>query len=300
MRNAGFERLVAPLLLLWATLAHADPAPVMSAIPAHPALWVVHSQTATAYLLGSIHILPANIDWRTPEISADIAASDICVFEAPIDESGQAAGLEFIKSHAMLHDGVTLPSLLNRRTLGDYQKALSLTHASPQYLEHLQPWFAGVVLEVAFMEQQHYSADSGVDRKVFAIARSEGKIVRYFETVDQQLALLVPDNKKLELSEFDSELKELQTESDELGPMVDAWTHGNAAEVGRLVNADLEADPDARKVLLDDRNKAWVTQLRTMLSEQHTYFITVGAGHLAGPRGVPALLRKAGYRIVGP
>jgi uncharacterized protein YbaP (TraB family) len=37
-----------------------------------------------------------------------------------------------------------------------------------------------------------------------------------------------------------------------------------------------------------------------MLAEPHTYFITVGAGHLLGPKGVPALLRAKGYRVEGP
>jgi uncharacterized protein YbaP (TraB family) len=280
--------------------APAEPSPLVAKIAAHPALWVIHSKNATAYLLGSVHVLPPNIDWRTPAVDAAIANSDTFVFEAPLDESGQAAGQEFIRTHGTLPPETALPSLLNAQTLADYRKALSLTQAPPDSLDHLRPWLATIVLELALIRAEHYSPDSGVDRQVFAVAKSEGKTFAYFETVEQQLAMLVPTNPKLELAEFDTDLKEIQTESDELGPLVDAWSHGDAARVGSLLNADLESDPAARKALLDDRNAAWVTQLKPMLSERHTYFITVGAGHLAGPNGVPALLRKAGYRVDGP
>jgi uncharacterized protein YbaP (TraB family) len=37
-----------------------------------------------------------------------------------------------------------------------------------------------------------------------------------------------------------------------------------------------------------------------MLKEKHVFFITVGAGHLTGPTGVPALLRKDGFKVEGP
>ena len=63
-----------------------------------------------------------------------------------------------------------------------------------------------------------------------------------------------------------------------------------AAQQGRA-----HGDPVAyaRKLLLDDRNVRWMPQIQAMLKEKHTFFITVGAGHLTGPKGIPALLRKA-------
>ena len=42
------------------------------------------------------------------------------------------------------------------------------------------------------------------------------------------------------------------------------------------------------------------TKISALLDEPKTYFITVGAGHLAGPRGVPALLRAKGFKVDGP
>ena len=82
--------------------------------------------------------------------------------------------------------------------------------------------------------------------------------------------------------------------------MVTAWANGDQAKLDELINGDLDQFPKARKLLLDDRNLRWVPQIEAMLKEKHVFFITVGAGHLTGPKGVPALLRKAGYQVSGP
>ena len=66
--------------------------------------------------------------------------------------------------------------------------------------------------------------------------------------------------------------------------MVKAWSKGDQAELDRLINGDLDQFPQARKELLDDRNPRWVPKIEAMLKEKHVFFITVGAGHLTGPR----------------
>lgn len=272
----------------------------MARIMANPAVWIVRGDNATAYLFGSIHLLPTNVEWRTARVVAAMAESDTFVFEAPLDETGTLATSEFIREHGRLPDDLTLPSMLDAKTLEDYRKALAVTHVAPESLAHLRPWLAALILEVAFIRAEHYSPESGVDRQVFAIAKQEKRAIRYFETINRQLSLLMPQNSRLELSEFDTVLKEFESQPNEIGPLVDAWSHGDETRLGKLLNADLGGEPGAKKTLIDDRNKAWVGELTAMLAEHHTYFITVGAGHLAGPKGVPALLRARGFSVEGP
>ena len=65
------------MLLLGSPARSAQPAaaPVMASIKAHPALWIVHSAAGSAYLFGSIHILPPNIDWRSQPVEQALATS---------------------------------------------------------------------------------------------------------------------------------------------------------------------------------------------------------------------------------
>src|SRR5271155_1467853 len=59
-------------------------------IHATPAMWVVHGPKGTAYLLGSIHALPKNIEWQTPAIKAAIKKSQAFVFEVPMAEDSRS------------------------------------------------------------------------------------------------------------------------------------------------------------------------------------------------------------------
>lgn len=283
-----------------AAAAESDATTRMADIAAHPALWTVHSKAATAYLFGSIHLLPSNIDWHTQAIDTAIASADVFVFEAPMDDAGKAAIANFIAQHGSLPAGTTLTSLLPPKTRKDYGQALALTQISPTALDHERPWLASIMLDVGFLQRLHYMVDGGVDRQIYAIAERRKKRVRAFETPEQQLALFMPKNEKLEIAEFDADLKQFQSEQGTIGAMVDAWGAGDVKAVGRLMNKDLDSVPGAKKLLIDDRNAAWVKQIDTMLGEHAVYFITVGTGHLAGPRGVPALLRAQGYTVDGP
>jgi uncharacterized protein len=152
----------------------------------------------------------------------------------------------------------------------------------------------------AQMAKLHFGREDGVESVLADMAVRGHKQTRYLETIAEQFTLLAPDSGDLELEEFEAGLKDLRDVGSELEPMVKAWSMGNQAELDRLINGDLDQFPQARKELLDDRNARWVPKIEAMLKEKHIFFITVGAGHLTGAKGVPALLRKAGYKIEGP
>ncbi len=301
LRHSLLAMLMGAVWMFLAPFAAAADAPVrMADIAAHPALWTVRSNAATAYLFGSIHLLPANVNWHTKAIDTALDAADIFVFEAPMDDAGKAAVAEFVRQHGSLPSGTTLSSLLGKDALKDYRHAIAIAHVAPEMLEHERPWLASILIDVAYLQQLHYGVEGGVDRQVFALAKQRKKLVRDFETPEQQLALFMPKDEKLEIAEFDADLKQFQSEQATIGAMVDAWGAGDVKSVGRLMNKDLESVPGAKKLLIDDRNAAWVKTIDAMLRQRATYFITVGAGHLVGPKGVPALLRAQGYRVEGP
>ena len=274
-----------------------EPAPVIATIKAHPAMWVVRSPAATAYLFGSIHILPTNIDWHSPAIDAALAASDIFVFEAPIGAEGQRESLAFVRRNGTLPLETSLPSLLDANSRPDYRAALLAAHVPPEMLVHMRPWLAALVLQTRLLESIHYSPAGGVDHQVWAYAEAQKKQIQTLETITEQLQMLMPKDRRLEMEEFDASLKELRTDSNEVGSLVDAWSEGRMNEVAKLMNAGLAGTPGAKKLLIDDRNARWMKRLAMMLSQHHTYFITVGAGHLAGPHGLPALLAAGGYQV---
>jgi len=290
----------AATLVLTSPVCAAAP-PMLGKIAAHPALWTVHGPKGTAYLFGSIHILPPNMTWHTPQVDAAMDASDVFVFEIPMDDSTKTETENFVRDNGFLPPSVALPSLLDNEARKDYAATLALTHVPPAALVNKRPWLASLVLEVGYMGSRGLSAESGVDRNVYAEALAHGgKTFRAFETPEQQFRLLMPANQKLEIDEFDVSLKEILHDRGEIGELIDAWASGDVAKLAALTKEDVKGHPEVEKAFFEDRNRNWVGQIGKMLGEKHIYFITVGAGHLAGPKGVPALLRTAGYKVDGP
>jgi uncharacterized protein YbaP (TraB family) len=119
-----FVSLAASVLLLcgWTGAAFA------SDKSEHPAIWKVTGKSGTAYLFGSIHILPADAKWRTGEIEGAIERSNVFVFEVPNDASTQNRMAELVAEKGSLEHGASLRAMLPPDAQRDYDADLALAH----------------------------------------------------------------------------------------------------------------------------------------------------------------------------
>jgi uncharacterized protein YbaP (TraB family) len=292
------RKAFAAFLVFFALTCVARAETIYAKMPAHPALWTVHGPKGTAYLFGSMHLLPSNVDWHTKEIDAAMAKSDTLVFELAMDDKFQERMGQYVLTRGMLPEGQHLHDMLSpeaRKVLDADVARLSL---APDAIDRMRPWLAELTIEVMGMTKQNRAA-SGPDIQISL--NTGGKPVIGLETIEQQMALLAPSDPKVELEAFEANLKTSAAPADyETGPLLDAWMHGRVDRLAALTKKDLAKYPDAQKALFDDRNAVWVTKITALLDQPKTYFITVGAGHLAGPHGVPNLLRAKGFRVEGP
>ena len=289
------QRLILAVLLLLGTASQAT-AETRDTAP-HPALWHLQGQKGEMFLFGSIHILPSGTDWLKGVIADVVRRSDVFVFEIPTDQSAQRQLGSLIAERGRLPQGETLHRILSPAAQADLDTDAAIVGLSPGELDGLRPWLAELMLVTARMAKQTASPQSGVDVVLEEEVQRGGKELRYLETLDQQMNLIVPSDRKLELSEFEASLKELRTEKDEFPQLIKAWQSGDTKVLDALLNGQFKNEPEARKALLDDRNRAWVQRLEAMLKEKKVFFVTVGAGHLLGRNSVPDLLRRDGYEV---
>ena len=295
----GLVLLLAPSL----AGAQAQRKPALAALDAlqpSPSLWHIKGPQGEVYLLGSVHILPPGLNWRSPTIGQAVSRSDVFVFEVPQDQAAVARLQSLVQAQGFLPPSESLRGLLDSKSLPDYDQAVAASGLQPDAVNRERPWLAGLQLMFASLAKQKYAPGSGVDSVLMADAEKNHQPMRYLETIDEQFALLAPDDQRLEVQEFESGLKDLRDISAELETMIQAWSAGDQAKLDKVINGDLDEFPQARKMLLDDRNRRWLPKIKAWLKEKHVFFITVGAGHLTGPMGVPALLRKDGFRVDGP
>jgi hypothetical protein len=60
---------------------------------------------------------------------------------------------------------------------------------------------------------------------------------------------------------------------------------------------EMKLYPELYRTIVVDRNLSWLEKIEELLDDEDDYLIVVGALHLIGEDGVPALLTKRGREI---
>ncbi len=132
------------------------------------------------------------MDWVTPEVAHAVRRADVFVFEVPTDGSSRASLNGMLSSRGSLPEGQSLRAMLPPDIRADYDTAIATEHLSPSVTDREQPWLASLQLNLADTMNHKYYPDAGVDYVMMDWASNHNRQVRYLETVDQQLAMLMP------------------------------------------------------------------------------------------------------------
>lgn len=284
-------------LLIFMPVAHAEEPTVPEV--ATPPLWTVEKDGKTLYLFGSIHLLPPQTKWKREQIDKARAASQVFVFEAPLDDGG-ASMLRFVESAGKLPIGRTLKDELPAKLHDDMEAAAWNVQYPPKLLAPLRPWLAAVYLELYSYIKAGFSSYYGVDHVIEEEAKERGAELAYLETVEGQLSHFAALDRRTEVAYLTATVKGILEEPNLPYELVSAWASGNTEHLAKLIDEGFQEVPVLRAQLLVARNRNWVPQLKAMLASGKTHFVTVGIGHLVGRDSVVAMLRAKGYRVTGP
>ncbi len=266
-----------------------------------PAYWRLKDADSDITLFGTVHLLPPDLKWRSPDVDQAFARADTVYFETQTDTAAQARIATLIKTLGQNKPGVTLQSLLPPSDQRDLATVCVRVKVDCARMGPARPWLAAVQLSVAFVVSQGQAADAGVEHVLEVEAQNAGKTRRYFETSEQQLNFFATLPMDVEIGFLRATLKEILQNSEDTDAMNKAWARGVTKTLeGYLDEMTKEAGPEIYAALIRDRNKAWAEEIDTMMKGKGKIFIAVGAAHLLGPDSVPALLRAKGYKVDGP
>jgi uncharacterized protein len=279
------------VLILLCTLA---PGALRSA--AEPAIWIVKGQHSTVYLFGTIHALDKNHPWHSTKIDAAIKQSQSLWLEVPnVDDAASMQPLILQLGIDMAHP---LSSKLTPDQVAKLNKAAVGVPGGTAMLEPMKPWLAGMMLSLAPVMQAGYDPNSGVELELKPEFVKANKPVKGFETMEQQIHYFADMSDKAQLDFLVSELDDADTAVDKFKELVAAWYAGDVNKLDALNNADFrDKHPDLFQVLVVKRNQSFTTQIQDLLETDGVTFVAVGAGHLVGKDGVPAMLEKRGYKV---
>ncbi len=266
-----------------------------------PALWRLKDDDSEIYLLGTVHVLPPSLKWRSARIERAFAKADLVYFETPTDAEAQAELAALVRVHGVTPPGVTLSSLLTRQDRAALARVAGAVGVELQALERMRPWLAALQLSVAYVIAQGQSTASGVERVLEEEARRANKKRAYFETPEQQIRFFADLPPAVEREFLTVTLAQIEQQGRLVGELDQVWARGDVARLSTLLNGLLvQSGPEIYAALIVERNARWVEEIDRLMQGSGVVFVAVGAAHLVGKDSVAEMLRAKGYVVEGP
>lgn len=276
-----------------------QPAAPASQPEGQPILWELANAEGEVegWLFGTIHALPDGVEWRSDVLEAALAEADVLAVEVAALDDGVALGELFTR---LAFDGSSgtsgppgpLAGRVDPALADQYQALLARAKVRRSHFDAMETWAAALTLaQVA----QQAKSENGVDRAL--IRDFAGREIVEFEGAETQLRIFddLPETEQRDL--LNAVIAETVDYEEDIGRMARMWQVGDEEQLSALTGEGILADPELYEALLAGRNRAWAAQLENLLSADARPFVAVGAAHMFGDDGLPALMAARGYTV---
>lgn len=262
---------------------------------AAPAMWRVSDGDSDVYLFGTLHALKPSLKWRTPLYDEVLARAGTVWFEADM-QSGDPDTIRLLVQRYGSDADRPLSRKLAPSDLGALARQTDLSR-----VDHLRPWAAALMLSMRPMLARGASVEKGADATITRVARADAKRIRAFETLEDQARMFASLPEASEVRYLTDVVRDRSR-----GPRLRlpfqpatleaAWLAGNL-DPGYLAEMQTE-NPAMYDAFLRRRNEAWADKLAAGMAGSGIELVNVGALHMVGPDGLPALLAVRGFKVV--
>ena len=167
-------------------------------------------------------------------------------------------------------------------------------HMSLAMFQSMKPFFLEALL---YPKMLPCKTMSGVEEELMKMAKENKKEIQGLETMAFQASVFDSIPYKEQAQELLKTIDSIETYKNYFNAIVKVYKSQQLNKLQEaLSDTAFNVVADNQDILLDKRNKNWVTQLNTIMKKE-SVFVAVGAGHLVGDMGLIALLRKEGYTV---
>src|SRR5688500_5692915 len=198
--------------------------------PARNFLWKVEAPSgATAYLLGSLHMLTADAYPLSAVIEKAFTESRTLVEEVDLDEMNDPMQMMAALSKAMLTGGQTLDQLVSAQTFAEVKKRAE-AHGMPMAaIQRMKPWLVAITLMAPTLQSAGFKPELGIDKHFFDRAKEKGLKRQALETLAYQIDRFDQMPPKVQEDMLKATIEDLDTQVGGVKEMVLAWTQGDIA-----------------------------------------------------------------------
>ena len=261
-------------------------------------MWKVDSPKATAYILGTVHMMKEEMYPLDSRIENAFKRSDAYALEFNIDDVSKIQ-MDTMFSDISYEGDDDIQKHISKETYDTLQKKFAEYGFPIEYMTKFRPWFLAVTVET--LEYQKLGLDPRYGLDKYFLKKAEGsKPVIELESFDSQMELFRT------MSEKDQELFLVYTLNDVEGDrknidvLMAAWSAGDSKIMEKMMFDHLKEDRQLSRIyekLFYERNRNMTDKIIKMLAQKGTYFVAVGAGHLVGKQGIIELLSHKGYAV---
>ena len=298
------------LLTLWnAGLAQAEQCPPPPQIPTEAQaadaaraaqdrgfLWSVQRDGKTSYLYGTLHV--GKLAWAMPgpRVAKALRASQVLAMELDVsDPRVQQQMAALVRS-----DG---PSSLSAEAQAQLREAAKALCVDWDTLGPLRPEFQLTTLLMTLARYEDLDAGFGSEVALAAVAPHLGLPTRSLETGTEQVAALSAAS-SAELAEWvQTGVNDLRTDKArrQLRKLSRVWADSDIQRLERYPHwCECEGTAAERAVLdrvVKQRNVTLAERIDALIRQEGPAFVAVGALHMVGSHGLPALLKARGFTV---
>ena len=252
-------------------------------------LWRIHAEGMPhpSYLFGTMHVKDGRIFKLVSSIEQNIASCNTYAAEYNLDDSLSKPA----QSSFLLPENMLLSDLLGKKSYRKLEKLFfNQTGNHLASFNNRNPFFI-----ISVLTESYYNSEMPypLDIHLYLQAKSMGKSVTGIESFEEQIDIM----QKIPLKD---QIKTLQWIIKHPG----RFKKQNEKAVTYYLNQDIftlyktlkKGALGMRRIMIYDRNKLMAERIAKMVKSD-SVFVSIGAGHLSGGKGVLRLLKYHGLKI---
>lgn len=260
-------------------------------------LWRISKDGRHSWLFGTMHL--GRLEWLFPgpKLRAALGAADVLALELDITDPAVAQAIGAWAAGQA--DALALTPALQERLARQVAAACLATGA----LDGQHPVLRAVTLAVLAARWEGLDAGFGQEVALAGAARSLKLPVLSLETVELQMATLIPSDPAEATEVLVQTLEQLESGAARRvsARLAETWAGGRLDELAQYERwcECITSDEDRAflRRLNDERNPGLADRIDALHLDGRRVFAAVGALHMTGPQALPALMAQRGYAV---
>jgi hypothetical protein len=203
----------------------------------------------------------------------------------------------------MMMSGLMMMNMKNGKKLSDLYSAAEYDKLQRFFKDSLKMPFTlfesmkpFLLVAMLYPKMMPCKTVSGVEEELMKFAKLNKKEIKGLETLQQQAAVFDSIPYKEQAKELLKSIDSMKANKKEFETMLSVYKSQRLAAIEALFSKNEFGMQEHEDILLYNRNKNWVKQLKIIMQAEPV-FVAVGAAHLVGTKGLIALLKKEGYKV---